>query len=30
VLLDPDASPAFWAAIATGDYPPGTAVGGMG
>jgi len=30
VLLDPDASPGFWAAIATGDYPPGTAVGGIG
>jgi len=30
VLLDPDASSAFWAAIATGEYPPGTAVGGVG
>ncbi len=30
VLLDPDASPGFWAAIATGDYAPGTAVGGIG
>jgi len=30
VLLDPDASPAFWAAIANGDYAPGTVVGGLG
>lgn len=30
VLLDPDASPAFWASIATGDYEPGTSVGGIG
>jgi len=30
VLLDPDAGPGFWAAIAAGDYPPGTAVGGVG
>lgn len=29
VLLDPDAGPGFWAAIATGDYPPGTSVGGI-
>ncbi len=29
VLLDPDTSPAFWAAIATGDYEPGTSVGGI-
>lgn len=30
VLLDPDATPAFWAAIAHGDYAPGTVVGGIG
>jgi LCP family protein required for cell wall assembly len=30
VLLDPDASPAFWAAIASGEYAPGTTVGGLG
>lgn len=30
VLLDPDQSPGFWAAIAAGDYPPGTSVGGVG
>jgi LCP family protein required for cell wall assembly len=30
VLLDPDTSPAFWAAIANGDYAPGTVVGGLG
>jgi LCP family protein required for cell wall assembly len=30
VLLDPDSSPAFWAAIANGDYAPGTVVGGLG
>lgn len=28
VLLDPDKADAFWAAIADGTYPPGTAVGG--
>jgi LCP family protein required for cell wall assembly len=30
VLLDPDSSSAFWAAIANGDYAPGTVVGGIG
>jgi LCP family protein required for cell wall assembly len=30
VLLDPDAAPAFWEAIAGGDYEPGTVVGGIG
>ena len=30
VLLDPDLSPAFWAAIADGTYPEGTHVGGLG
>jgi len=29
VLLDPDAIDDFWRAIATGEYAPGTAVGGI-
>ena len=29
VLLDPETSAAFWAAIANGEYAPGTAVGGI-
>ncbi|MBC7297352.1 MAG: LCP family protein [Demequina sp.] len=29
VLLDPEALSAFWVAIATGEYPPGTTVGGV-
>ncbi len=30
VLLDPDASDAFWSAVAHGTYAPGTRVGGIG
>lgn len=30
VLLDPETTPAFWVAIANGDYAPGTVVGGIG
>lgn len=30
VLLDPDSITAFWAAIAQGEYPPGTVAGGIG
>jgi len=30
VLLDPDAAPEFWRMIATGAFPPGTQVGGVG
>ena len=29
VLIDPDKGPAFWAAIVTGDYAPGSTVGGI-
>lgn len=30
VLLNPETSPAFWAAIANGEYAPGSVVGGIG
>ena len=30
VLLDPDAAPGFWTAIAHGEFAPGTVVGGIG